>query len=84
MQFQSDIAKVTVERPADVESTGRGAAMLAGIGAGLGGLREVAAMAAFPSRFEPKMSEDERAAHLERWTLALRRARLQGAAKLSP
>src|SRR4030095_6503495 len=28
MQFQADIAQVVVERPAEVESTGRGAAML--------------------------------------------------------
>ncbi len=35
MQFQADVAGVTVQRPADIVSTGRGAAMLAGIGAGL-------------------------------------------------
>ena len=30
MQFQADIARSTVERPAELESTGRGAAMLGG------------------------------------------------------
>ncbi len=35
MQFQSDVSAVTVERPRELESTARGAAMLAGIGAGL-------------------------------------------------
>jgi glycerol kinase len=46
MQFQADVADVVVERPTDVESTGRGAAMLAGLGAGVGGgLAGVAKMA---------------------------------------
>ncbi|RYG72213.1 hypothetical protein EON77_12535, partial [bacterium] len=35
MQMQADIAGVVVERPVDIESTGRGAAMLAAVGAGL-------------------------------------------------
>ena len=33
MQFQADIAEVGLDRPVDLESTGRGAAMLAGVGA---------------------------------------------------
>ena len=35
MQFQSDISGLTVERPEELETTARGAAMLAGIGAGI-------------------------------------------------
>ena len=35
MQFQADLLNITVDRPAVVESTALGAAMLAGIGAGL-------------------------------------------------
>ncbi|WP_193165860.1 glycerol kinase GlpK [Microbulbifer hainanensis] len=35
MQFQADISRVRVERPRQVESTAVGAALLAGIGAGL-------------------------------------------------
>src|SRR4030095_13255004 len=35
MQFQADVANVAIERPAELESTARGAAMLAGLGAGL-------------------------------------------------
>ncbi|MGH7271348.1 MAG: FGGY family carbohydrate kinase, partial [Polyangiaceae bacterium] len=74
MQFQADIDGVTVERPADIESTGRGAAMLAGIGAGLvGGLEDVAGLAPPEARFEPRMSPGDRAAHLTRWTGALAR-----------
>ncbi|HZU83849.1 MAG TPA: FGGY-family carbohydrate kinase, partial [Polyangiaceae bacterium] len=76
MQFQADVAGVVVERPADVESTGRGAAMLAGMGAGLfGGLDEVARMSTVKARFEPRMPEAERRAHLDRWRDALRRTR---------
>jgi len=76
MQFQADVANVTVERPTDVESTGRGAAMLAGIGAGLfANLDDVARMLMVGARFEPKMAGDERAAHLARWQDALRRTR---------
>ncbi len=57
MQFQADLAEVAVERPTDVESTGRGAAMLAGIGAGLyAGLPDVAKTLTVGSRFEPRMT----------------------------
>jgi glycerol kinase len=76
MQFQADVADVSVERPTDVESTGRGAAMLAGIGAGLfAGLEEVARMSAVGTRFEPQMSPTDRDAHLTRWQRALDRTR---------
>jgi glycerol kinase len=73
MQFQADVADVTVERPADVESTGRGAAMLAGIGAGLFGMAEAARMSEAARTYAPTMSADGRAAHLRRWEEALAR-----------
>ncbi|HXN32662.1 MAG TPA: glycerol kinase GlpK [Polyangiaceae bacterium] len=76
MQFQSDVAGVVVERPTDIESTGRGAAMLAGIGAGLfGSLDDVATMTSVQAEFRPRMPEAERADHLRRWEDALRRAK---------
>ncbi|MDP9036475.1 MAG: glycerol kinase GlpK [Myxococcota bacterium] len=76
MQFQADIASVVVERPADIESTGRGAAMLARMGAGLSkGLDEVARMVSVTSRFEPRMSQPERASHWNRWKAAIKRTR---------
>jgi glycerol kinase len=75
MQFQADVADVRVERAADVESTGRGAAMLAGVGAGLyRSLSDVARLtsgAVPPARFEPHMSASDRGAHLQRWADAL-------------
>jgi glycerol kinase len=83
MQLQADLADVVVERPAELESTGRGAAMLAALGAGLyGSPNEVARMADVTGsdgttfrRFEPGMGPAERAAHLSRWTAALARTR---------
>ncbi|MBV9946975.1 MAG: glycerol kinase GlpK [Myxococcales bacterium] len=76
MQFQADVAGVHVERPADVESTGRGAAMLAGIGAGLfGRIEDVAQLSPVAARFEPSMPEADRRAHRRRWEDALRRSR---------
>jgi glycerol kinase len=76
MQFQADVADVAVERPTDIESTGRGAAMLAGIGAGLlRGLDEAARMVELGARFEPRMDPGQRDAHLSRWSDAIRRSR---------
>jgi glycerol kinase len=76
MQFQADVADVVVERPADVESTGRGAAMLAGLGAGvLRGMDEAAAVVGTDSAFSPRMLPAERGEHIARWNDALRRVR---------
>src|SRR6202142_3963596 len=76
MQFQADVADVVVERPADVEATGRGAAMLAALGAGvIHGMAEAAAMAGVESTFQPRMAPAERGAHIARWNEALGRAR---------
>jgi glycerol kinase len=76
MQFQADVAGVVAERPTDVESTGRGAAMLAGIGAGLSkGFDDISRMLVIDRRFEPAMTASECAAHVARWQDAVRRAR---------
>ncbi|HXX69842.1 MAG TPA: glycerol kinase GlpK [Polyangiaceae bacterium] len=76
VQFQADVANVIAERPMDVESTARGAAMLAGLGAGLwGGLDDLARFIQPGARFEPKMQPADREAHLLRWADAVRRAR---------
>jgi glycerol kinase len=75
MQFQADVARVVVERPTELESTGRGAAMLAGVGAGLCDPSSAAKMLKVASRIEPSMAETDRAAHLARWNDAVRRAR---------
>lgn len=76
MQLQSDLSNVVVERPRELESTARGAAMLAGIGAGLvapgGGAGE---MVQIDRRFEVGMSSDERQKRLKFWHDAVRRTR---------
>ncbi len=77
MQFQADIGAVRVERPVEIESTGRGAAMLAAVGAGLAKKEDaaLAGRALIERTFEPQMNAGDRAAHLERWKDAIRRAR---------
>jgi len=76
MQFQSDISGVTVERPSELESTARGAAMLAGVGAKLfasGG--EAARMITIEKTFEVGISDSARKSALAAWHDAVRRAR---------
>jgi glycerol kinase len=77
MQFQADVGNVTVDRPAELESTGRGAAMLAGVGAGLVDLAAAGKMLAIKTEFSPKMSDADRHAHLRRWEGAIAAARIQ-------
>lgn len=76
MQFQSDVGRLVVERPSELESTARGAAMLAGLGAGLfrtGG--EASQMVKVERTFHPVMTESEREARVSGWRDAVRRAR---------
>jgi glycerol kinase len=75
LQFQADVAEIGVDRPAELESTGRGAAMLAGVGAGLCSLDATRRMLHVAKRFEPKMDGVERARHLARWQDAVKRTR---------
>ncbi len=75
-QFQADVSNAVVERPVDVESTGRGAAMLAGLGAGVfTKLEDVARFSPTEARFGPRMTAGERQGHLSRWNDAVRRTR---------
>jgi glycerol kinase len=76
-QFQADVAGVEVVRPVEVESTGRGAAMLAGVGAELSDLGAAARMVKLDRTFAPSMDPAVRSGHLERWQDAIRRARSQ-------
>jgi glycerol kinase len=75
MQFQADIAQVAVDRPAELESTGRGAAMLAGVGAGLCTPDAARRMLHVTRTFEPAMTTQERGRHAAKWEDAVRRAR---------
>jgi glycerol kinase len=71
-QDLADMLALEVERPAFVETTALGAAMLAGVGAGLfASLDEAAAMRGAIERFQPAMAADSRAARLAGWREAL-------------
>ncbi|HXG81658.1 MAG TPA: glycerol kinase GlpK [Sphingomicrobium sp.] len=74
-QDLADMLELTVERPAVVETTALGAAMLAAVGAGIyADLDEAAAaMGGEVTRFEPKMSAEERERRLSGWREALER-----------
>ncbi len=75
MQFQADVASVAVERPTEIESTGRGAAMLAGVGAGLCEVSSAAKMLKLERSFAPAMPAKAREAHLAQWKDAVARTR---------
>jgi glycerol kinase len=71
-QDLADILELGVERPAFVETTALGAAMLAGVGCGMfGSLEEAAAVRGAVERFEPAMAPDVREARLAGWREAL-------------
>ncbi len=72
-QDLADMLALPVERPAMVETTALGAAMLAGLGAGVfGSLGEAAkAMRGEREQFLPKMNEATRAKRIAQWNAAL-------------
>lgn len=74
MQFQSDILDVEVSRPAMLETTALGAALLAGLGAGL--FSDLAAIKAAwreERRFSPAMDDAARDTALALWRQGLAR-----------
>jgi glycerol kinase len=76
MQYQADVSNLTVERPSDLESTARGAAMLAGLGGGLfASEKEAAQVIKIQRKFEPSMSDADRATKLAAWSAAVARAK---------
>ncbi len=76
LQMQSDFGGLTVERPTELESTARGAAMLAGLGAGLfSSPDEAARMIRGGQTFTPEIDPGARIAALGRWSDAVCRAR---------
>ncbi|SOB87774.1 glycerol kinase [Sphingomonas guangdongensis] len=75
-QDLADVLALPVERPAFVETTALGAAMLAGVGCGLfRTLEEAAAMRGAVERFEARMTEETRIARLAGWRAAVERTR---------
>ncbi|XP_063972368.1 glycerol kinase 3 [Diachasmimorpha longicaudata] len=72
MQLQADLTGINVYRPHMVESTALGAAILAGIGAGLLDVSEVE-----PSqmtKFSSTIGEDERDLRYSKWKMAVERS----------
>lgn len=76
MQMQADLADCPLRRPADPESTARGAAALAGLGTGLyASPGEIAALAANDAQaFLPRAEPAARQRLRTRWQAALARA----------
>ena len=81
MQIQAECLGMDVVRPADIETTARGAAYAAAIGAGLMTEDELFASAsssasnaaAGEKRFTPRTSAEERASNYARWNDAIER-----------
>ncbi len=75
-QFQADIMDVAVLRPSVIETTGLGAAYLAGLGAGLWrSCDELAGRWALERRFTPALDAGARAGQYAGWRRAVDRAR---------
>ena len=75
MQFQADVLGVPVVVPEVAEITALGAAFLAGVGIGQWTQGRVRELWRERARFEPAMSEDERATRRAEWSRAVRCAR---------
>jgi glycerol kinase len=74
-QFQADLLDVPVLRPSVTETTGLGAAYLAGVGAGLWKPAELAGRWRLDREFAPTMDRARRAALYSGWRRAVERAR---------
>jgi glycerol kinase len=74
-QFQADVLGVEVLRPSVTETTGLGAAYLAGVGAGLWKSRELATRWKLERKFTPVMPAAARNAAYAGWRRAVERAR---------
>lgn len=73
MQFQADLLGIPVLRPRVIETTALGAALLAGIGAGVyASADDVGAIWQLDRAFEPRMSRDEAGERLAQWDRAVR------------
>jgi glycerol kinase len=76
MQFQADLLDVDIDRPSCVETTALGAAYLAGLAVGVfSDTSAVSKVHRIDRTFRPAMSASDRAAHLEKWRVAVRRTR---------
>ena len=68
LQFQSDVTGVPVERPASVETTALGAAMLAGLAVGFWeNLESLRSLRRVSCRFLPAWNDEKRSESLVKW-----------------
>lgn len=73
MQFQADLLGIPVLRPKVIETTALGAALLAGLGAGVyESTEQIGAIWQLDRAFEPRISRDEAGARLMAWDKAVR------------
>ena len=73
MQFQSDIIRTEVVRPACIETTALGAAYLAGLAVGYWKSKEeIKANWQMGAEFTPAMEQDKREAYLQGWKKAVK------------
>lgn len=75
MQFQADILDADVDRPQMLEVTALGAALLAGIKAGVWSQNDIASLRKVDHIFKPEMGIRERNHKKEGWELAVLRTR---------
>jgi glycerol kinase len=75
MQYQADILGVPVVRPKNLDTTGLGAAFLAGLSVGVwNGPDDIRRAWKADKTFKPKMASLERERHLDKWKRAVERA----------
>ena len=78
MSLQADLGGVTVERPADIETTSLGAALAAGVGAGVWTPEEIFSpnfgSSGSVKTFSPSISAVEREQRAGRWAAAVQRS----------
>ncbi|WP_066554877.1 glycerol kinase GlpK [Croceicoccus bisphenolivorans] len=83
--FLADMLATRVDRPAELETTARGAAALAGIGAGLfPDLAAIEAISNFDRSFEPGITAEDRKAHADGWHAALAKVLAQPERREAP
>ncbi len=75
MQFQSDILNVEVDRPKMLEVTALGAALLAGIKAGIWTKNDIAKIRAVDTVFKPQITEHDRDRKYTGWKQAIERTK---------
>ncbi len=72
-QIQADLLGIPVHRSTEQEATGRGAALLAGLGAGVwSSADDLPALPPGGDRFESTWSQDQRDAGCDRWQAAVK------------